>query len=134
MSHRRKNKHQSRHRIHAIKPANLSPQPLPIAVLEAPVAEAELQKPKEIRGLRQSLPRPKHTAPPERHSQQSHRRAAERAAEQGHASEKEQHAHDRSIIVAAQDERTATQLKQQQETQNKRTATQKASAQEAAGE
>jgi hypothetical protein len=71
----------------------------------------------------------KHIAPPGRHSQQTHRRADARAAAQGHTTEKEQHAHDRSIVVAEQDKRAAHQQKQQQNNQDKRSASQKASEQ-----
>lgn len=67
----------------------------------------------------------KHISPPERHSQQSHRRAEARAAAQGHATEKEQHAHDRSILVAELEKRTAHQMKQQKDNQNRQNARQK---------
>jgi hypothetical protein len=69
----------------------------------------------------------KHIAPPGRHSQQTHRRAEARAASQGHATEKEQHAHDRSIVVGKLGQQAAHQLKQQQDTQGKRSARQKGS-------
>ena len=55
----------------------------------------------------------KHVAPPGRHSQQTHRIAEARAAALGHTTEKEQHAHDRNLVVAEQDKRAALQLKQQ---------------------
>jgi hypothetical protein len=69
----------------------------------------------------------KHIAPSGRHSQQTHRRAEARAAAQGHATEKEQHAHDRSIVVGKLGKQAAHQLKQQQDTQDKRSARQKGS-------
>jgi hypothetical protein len=44
---------------------------------------------------------PRHVSPPGRHSQQTHRRAKERAAVDGHATEREQHDHDRSTVLGA---------------------------------
>lgn len=78
----------------------LNPAPLPM---------------KTVRGQR-------HIAPPGRHSKQTHPRAQARAEAQGHTTEKELHAYDRSIIVAANDKRTANQLKQQKNAQNVRAA------------
>ncbi len=40
----------------------------------------------------------KYVSPLGRHSQQTHRRAEERATADGHTSEKEQHAHDRAAV------------------------------------
>lgn len=58
----------------------------------------------------------RHVAPAGRHSQQTHRRAQERAAAAGNATEKEQHAHDRSAVEAKltrrADERKQQQLRQ----------------------
>jgi hypothetical protein len=65
----------------------------------------------------------KHVSPPERHSQQTHRRAEARAAAEGHATEQEQHAHDRSLVVARLQKRHGEQQKnQQQNEQNKKSA------------
>src|SRR5690348_6952859 len=56
----------------------------------------------------------KYVAPAGRHSQQTHRHAEERAAAQGHISEKEQHAHDRSVVKTGLDRRAAQLAKNQQ--------------------
>jgi hypothetical protein len=42
----------------------------------------------------------RYVSPAGRHNQQSHRLGALRASESGHASEKEQHAHDRTATTA----------------------------------
>ena len=72
---------------------------------------------KTVRGQR-------YVSPEGRHSQQTHRRAEERAAAGGHADEKAQHAHDRAAVEAEID-RIATQ-KANQKAQNARGATPKA--------
>ena len=56
----------------------------------------------------------RYVAPPGRHSRQTHRRAQERAAAQGHATEKEQHAHDRSLVKTELNKRAEHLAKQQQ--------------------
>jgi hypothetical protein len=56
----------------------------------------------------------KYVAPTGRHSQQTHRRAEERAAAQGHTSEKEQHAYDRSVVKTELNRRAAQSAKNQQ--------------------
>lgn len=68
----------------------------------------------------------KYVAPTGRHSQQTHRRAEERAAMQGHSTEKEQHVHDRGVVSAELNRQAELKLKQQG--QNQRNAAQKASA------
>lgn len=72
----------------------------------------------------------KYVSPPGRHSQQTHRLAEERAAAQGHATEKEQHAHDRSLVRAELKQRADQKMKQQQSTQNKQGGLPKETAQE----
>ena len=67
----------------------------------------------------------KYVAPAGRHSQQTHRRAIERAATQGHASEQEQHAHDRNLISAKLNRNAEQKLKQQADNQNVKSAAQK---------
>ncbi len=42
----------------------------------------------------------RYISPNGRHSQQTHRRAEDRAAAQGHGSEREQQDHDRSVVLA----------------------------------
>src|SRR5690349_3835656 len=42
----------------------------------------------------------RHISPPGRHSQQTHRRAAERAATEGHSTQREQYDHDRNMVLA----------------------------------
>ena len=49
MSHRRKNIHKSRHRTHAIKPANLPQRELLPLVVTAPASPPDQQTPVQIR-------------------------------------------------------------------------------------
>jgi hypothetical protein len=56
MSHRIKNKHKSRHRSHAIKPANLPKPQLPPVVIDAPVRTPDSQAPTEAGVLSQPSP------------------------------------------------------------------------------
>jgi len=60
----------------------------------------------------------KYVSPEGRHSQQTHRRAEERAAAGGHTTEKEQHAHDRNVVVTEIDRKA--QQKANQRAQNAR--------------
>lgn len=78
--------------------------------------------PKTVKGQR-------YVAPAGRHSQQTHRRAQESAAAEGHATEKEQHDHDRSVVQAQLNQHTEQQLSQQRE-QSERTAARKGKAKE----
>lgn len=66
----------------------------------------------------------KYVSPEGRHSQQTHRRAEERAAADGHTTEKEQHAHDRSAVETELNR--AETAKSSQRAQNARGATPKA--------
>ena len=66
----------------------------------------------------------KYVSPEGRHSQQTHRRAEERATADGHTTEKEQHDHDRSAVTAELN-RSET-AKATQRTQNVRGTTPKA--------
>jgi hypothetical protein len=66
----------------------------------------------------------KYVSPEGRHSQQTHRRAEERATADGHTSEKEQHDHDRSAVTAEINRLEAAKVSQR--TQNTRGATPKA--------
>ena len=58
----------------------------------------------------------KYVSPLGRHSQQTHRRAEARAAADGHTTEKEQHAHDRTVV-----ETELNRATQQKETQRQQT-------------
>ena len=66
----------------------------------------------------------KYVSPEGRHSQQTHRRAEERAAADGHTTEKEQHAHDREVVETELNR--ASQQKETQRQQSARGATPKA--------
>lgn len=66
----------------------------------------------------------KYVSPEGRHSRQTHRRAEERAAADGHTTEKEQHDHDRTVVTAEIDR--VAQGKVTQREQNARGATPKA--------
>ncbi len=57
----------------------------------------------------------KHVSPPGRHSQQTHRRADERGAAEGHTTEKALHAHDRSVELAEQGDKVTKQEQQKRE-------------------
>ena len=59
----------------------------------------------------------RYVSPEGRHSQQTHRRAEARAAVNGHTTEKEQHAHDRSVV-----ETELNRAAEQKETQRQQTA------------
>ena len=65
----------------------------------------------------------KHVPPAGRHSQQTHRRAAERAVEQGHATEREQHDHDREGVLAAIQKVSDGKDAQKRNEANRRTGT-----------
>ena len=65
----------------------------------------------------------RHVPPAGRHSQQTHRLAAERAAEQGHATEREQYDHDREAVMAEIQKSTDGKLAQQRNEANRRTGT-----------
>ena len=69
----------------------------------------------------------KYVSPPGRHSQQSHRRAEEHAAADGNTTEREQHDHDRSAVLAGFDKQ-AQQKQTQQREQTERNAGQKTKA------
>ena len=56
----------------------------------------------------------KYVAPLGRHSQQTHVRAEARAAAGGHASEREQHDHDRTVVAAGIAEGVAEKARRQQ--------------------
>ena len=60
----------------------------------------------------------RYVSPAGRHSQQTHQRAQDRAALQGHATVKEQHAHDKTVVTAKLDQ--ITERKRQQEENNKK--------------
>ena len=62
----------------------------------------------------------RHVAPAGRHSQQTHRRAEERAVEQGHATEREQHDSDRDQVLAKLQKSSDGKLAQQRNEQNRR--------------
>lgn len=66
----------------------------------------------------------KYVSPEGRHSQQTHRRAEARAAADGHTTEKEQHAHDRSAVETEINRVEAAKVSQR--TQNTRGTTPKA--------
>jgi len=72
-------------------PPAVNPKPVPVA--------------KGIRGQ-------KYFAPEGRHSQQSHRRAQERAEAEGHATPQQQHAHDRGNVKAEVSRLAALKLPQ----------------------
>ena len=57
----------------------------------------------------------KYSSPEGRHSQQTHRRAEERGAAAGHTTEKEQHAQDRSDVVAEIDRVAEAKVKQKEQ-------------------
>ena len=57
----------------------------------------------------------RYVAPAGRHSQQTHRRAAERAAAEGFTTVKELHAHDRSLIVAEISRKAQALIQQKQQ-------------------
>jgi hypothetical protein len=61
----------------------------------------------------------RYVAPEGRHSQQTHRRAEERAAAGGHGSEKEQHAHDRTAMSAGIAESAAEKIRHQERSKPK---------------
>lgn len=65
----------------------------------------------------------KYVSPEGRHSQQTHRRAEERATANGHTTEKEQHAHDRNAVET--EINRVEQAKANQKAQNARGATPK---------
>lgn len=67
----------------------------------------------------------KYVSPAGRHSQQTHRRAEERAAAQGNTTEKEQHAQDREAFVTELNRRADQKTRQQSE-QKSRSAQPKA--------
>ncbi|HLK59732.1 MAG TPA: hypothetical protein VKU00_24435 [Chthonomonadaceae bacterium] len=72
----------------------------------------------------------KYVAPSGRHSQQTHRRAEERATALGHTTEKELHAHDRGVVSAELNRQAEQKLKQQTNQQKARNAAQKVTAPE----
>ena len=102
-------------------PDDISPAPRKSA--HSARAAAPPPVPKTTKGQR-------YMAPVGRHSQQTHRRALERAAAAGHATEKEQHDHDRSVVLAELNKRTQQQLKQQKREQNQPSAAQTGKAQQ----
>lgn len=83
-------------------------------------AEAAPRAPMTVKGQ-------KYVSPPGRHSQQSHRRAEEHAAADGNTTEREQHDHDRSAVLAGFDKQ-AQQKQTQQREQTERNAGQKTKA------
>jgi len=54
----------------------------------------------------------KYVSPEGRHSQQTHRRAEVRATANGHTTEKEQHAHDRNVVVTEIDRKAQQKANQ----------------------
>ncbi len=62
----------------------------------------------------------KHISPVGRHSQQTHKIAQARADANGHTSEKEQHAHDRVLVLAARAEYAAIKKNKQDAKKNRR--------------
>ncbi len=79
-------------------PESAATTPNKIVIATQPVA-------KTVRGQ-------KYHAPIGRHSQQSHRRAQERADAGGHGTSKEQHDHDRSAIKAEVERLAALKVRQ----------------------
>ena len=73
-----------------------------------PTAAVPARAPLTVRGQR-------YVAPAGRHSKQTHRRAEERAAADGHATVKEQHAHDRSLVLAEINRVAQAKAKQKQQ-------------------
>lgn len=61
----------------------------------------------------------RYVAPEGRHSQQTHRRAEERAAVAGHATEKEQHAHDRTAMIQGLADEAAEKIRHQERSKQK---------------
>ena len=66
----------------------------------------------------------RYAAPVERHSQQTQRRARENAAAGGHATEKEQMAHERNVAEASFVQRTQQQQKQREQKSSPKAAAQ----------